>query len=114
MAGVLTRLRDVAQVERVVGLWALGAILQTWVGHQVGQPDATPAVRAIRRQWTTSGRLSVWARGQFALQDRSGHLRAWLIATLTEGAPRVAAAPSAPILVSRTQRQSTPPRPIAA
>ena len=101
--------KPLAQVERVVGLWALGAILQTW--DQVGQPDATPEVARIRRQWTTSGRLSVWARGQFALQDRSGHLRAWLIATLTEGAQRVAATP---LLMPRTHYPPASPASVAA
>lgn len=90
---VLTRARAAGHVERVVGLWALGTLLQTWVGQQVGLPTAPAGVQAVVAQWTTTGRLSVWARGQFALQDRSGHLRAWLIATLTAGAQRVAAAP---------------------
>lgn len=100
---VLTRLRDATHVERVVGLWALGAVLQTWVGHQVGQVDAAPEVQVVRRQWTTTGRLSVWTRGQFALQDRSGHLRAWLVATLTERAEQVAAAPPAHRPVARSR-----------
>jgi hypothetical protein len=83
---VLTRLRSAVHVERVVGLWALGALLQTYAGHAVGQPSAPPAVRRVVRQWTTTGRLSPWARGQFALTDRSGQLRHWLVATLTRGA----------------------------
>jgi hypothetical protein len=67
-------------VERLVGLWALGPLLQTWVGHQAGQPTAPAAARAALGQWTTTGRLSVWARGHFALQDRSGRRRPWLAA----------------------------------
>lgn len=90
---VLTRARTVARVERVVGLWALGTLVQTWVGQQIGQSTAPAPAAAVVAQWTTTGRLSVWARGQFALQDRSGHLRAWLTATLTTGAQRIAAAP---------------------
>ena len=93
LAPVLTRARTAAPVERVVGLWALGTLVQTWVGQQVGLPTVPTPVAAVVAQWTTTNRLSVWARGQFALQDRSGHLRAWLIATLTAGAQRVAAAP---------------------
>jgi len=50
-------------VERVVGLWALGALVQTWVGHRLGQPSAAAPVPLLRREWTTTGRLSVWARG---------------------------------------------------
>jgi hypothetical protein len=91
---VLARGRDAVGVERVVGLWALGALLQTWIGAQVCS-TTDPLVQTLAAQWTTTGRLSIWARGQFALQDRSGHLRTWLIATLTAGATRVAAAPPA-------------------
>lgn len=105
---VLTRAHDAGQVERVVGLWALGTLLQTWVGQQIGLPTVPAMVQAVVAQWTTTGRLSVWARGQFALQDRSGHLRAWLIATLTAGAQRVAAAAPPPV-----QRTVPPLAPLA-
>jgi hypothetical protein len=91
----LARLPTAAQVERVVGLWALGVLVQTWVGVQVSHPSAPPAVRGVGRQWTTTGRLSVWAAGQLALTDPSGRLRGWLHATLTAGAARLAA-PGAP------------------
>ena len=90
---MLARLHDAAHVERVVGLWALGTLLQTCIGQQVGLATVPAPVAAVVAQWTTTGRLSVWARGQFALQDRSGHLRDWLTATLIAGAQRVTAAP---------------------
>ena len=113
---VLTRARDAAHVERVVGLWALGTLLQTWVGQQLSLPTVPAPVAAVVAQWTTTGRLSVWARGQFALQDRSGHLREWLIATLTAGAQRVAAAPPPtqqlfPPLASRASGATRPAPP---
>jgi hypothetical protein len=82
-------------VERVVGLWALGLLVQSWVGDQVGRPTAPPLVQQTAAQWTTTGRLSVWARGRLALTDPSGALGAWLEATLRAGAARVAAAPTA-------------------
>ena len=100
---VLTRARDATHVECVVGLWALGALLQTWIGQQIAVPGVPTPVVAVAAQWTTTGRLSVWARGQFALQDRSGHLRDWLIATLTAGAQHIAAAPP-------PSRRTFPPR----
>ena len=90
---VLATLTDPQRVERVVGLWAVGALLQTWVGHQLSQPAAPPPVLLIRREWTTTGRLSVWARGQFALTDPSGRLRPWLRQTLTLGARQLSAGP---------------------
>jgi hypothetical protein len=86
---VLTRLCVAVHVERVVGLWALGALLQTYVGHAAVQPATPPTVQRVVRQWTTTGRLSPWARGQFALTDRSGHLRPWLVATLLRGAAQL-------------------------
>ena len=89
----LARLSDALVVERVVGLWALGALVQTWVGHRLGQPSAAAPVPLLRREWTTTGRLSVWARGQFALTDPSGRLRPWLRQILTAGACRLAAVP---------------------
>jgi hypothetical protein len=86
---VLSRARRAAQVEHVVGLWALGALLQTWIGAQVAHgPDA---VRAVAAQWSTTGRLSVWTQGQCALREPL--LRAWVAPTLQAGAARVAAAP---------------------
>jgi hypothetical protein len=86
---VLTQARSAAQVEHVVGLWALGALLQTWIGAQVAHGPA--AVRAVAAQWTTTGRLSVWAQGQCAL--REPQLRAWLRVTLQQGAAQVARVP---------------------
>jgi hypothetical protein len=91
---VLTRLTDAETVERVVGLWALGSLLQTWVGAQLNLPAAGPVPRAIQREWTTTGRLSVWARGRCALTEPTGRLRPWLELVLTTGAQRVAAGSS--------------------
>jgi Transposase DDE domain len=81
-------------VSRLVGLWALGVLVQSWVGDQVGRPTAPPLVQQTAAQWTTTGRLSVWARGRLALTDSSGALGAWLEETLRAGAARVAAAPT--------------------
>jgi hypothetical protein len=101
---VLARLRDAAHVERVVGLWAVGALVQTYVGQQVSQPSAPPVVRRVVGQWTTTGRLSPWARGQFALTDRTGALRPWLIATLTRGATQLQRAdPDQPLAPPRAR-----------
>lgn len=82
---VLARLREAAQVERVVGLWALGALVQTWVGVQVQAPTAPVGVRGVVGEWTTTGRLSVWAAGQCALTEPSGRLAPWLRTTLAQG-----------------------------
>jgi hypothetical protein len=65
-------------------------LLQTWVGVQLGRPAAGPVPRAIQREWTTTGRLSVWARGRCALTEPTGRLRSWLEQTLSTGAERVA------------------------
>jgi hypothetical protein len=105
LESTVARARTGAQVEAIVGLWALGTLIQSWVGDQVGAPSAPPAVQAIVQQWTTSGRLSVWARGQFAWREPSGALRPWLLDTLQAGAARLAAARLSPPLA----RQAGPP-----
>jgi hypothetical protein len=83
------RRRTAEDVEGLVGLWALGALLQSWVGAQATAPDAPAEVRAARRGWCTTERLSVWARGKFALTEPSGSLRPWLLAVLADGAARI-------------------------
>lgn len=90
----LQRVRLAERVERVVGLWALGTLVQTWVGGEL--LAAPPAIRAITREWTTTGRLSVWAVGRFALTERSGRLVDWLTMTLECGAQRLAHPAAAP------------------
>jgi hypothetical protein len=89
---VLAHLSDALAVERVVGRWALGALVQTWIGAQLSQPTADSLVQAIQHEWTTTGRLSVWARGRCALTEPTGRLRPWLEHTLTTGAQRLATA----------------------
>ena len=89
---VAGRLKTAVAVERVVGLWALGTLVQSWVGDQVGQPTVPGEVKAVVGQWTTTGRLSVWARGHLALTEPSGLLKDWLGETLREGAEHIAKA----------------------
>ena len=103
---VLAQARSAAHVERVVGLWALGSLLQTWIGVHVA--PGPPPVRAVAAQWTTSGRLSVWAQGRFALHEPSGALHAWLERTLQDGARLIASAtlPPAPALTPLAQRKA--------
>jgi hypothetical protein len=102
------RLSTPAAVERLVGLWALGTLLQSWIGHQATQPTAPPAVQRIVAQWTTTGRLSVWARGRLALTEPSGQLAPWLGQTLAEGARRIAAVPLP--VASRSRSPGRQPR----
>jgi hypothetical protein len=44
----LTRETDAQVVDAVVGLWALGAQLQTVIGERVGQAEAPPLVQEVR------------------------------------------------------------------
>lgn len=87
---VVTRLRRSDAVAHVVGLWALSSVVQTWVGDQVVH-GPTP-VRLVSAQWTTTRRLSVWARGRLALTDGSGQLTVWLQTILNRGTARLASA----------------------
>jgi hypothetical protein len=108
----LARAAEPAAVERLAGLWALGTLVQSWVGHQAEQATAPPLVQQVVAEWTTTGRLSVWARGQLALREPSGRLTAWLVETLDAGAARLAAAPAGPSGLSQWPRhQYSTPRP---
>ncbi|HWE61778.1 MAG TPA: hypothetical protein VHB98_08710, partial [Chloroflexota bacterium] len=65
-------------------------------------------VRAVARQWTTTGRLSIWAHGQLALAEPSGVLHDSLLQTLQEGAQQGAAGGPP------TRTSAPPPQPQAA
>jgi hypothetical protein len=69
----LTRTRTAARAEALVGLWALGTLIHTWVGLRLDR-DAV-GEQALRR-WATTPRVSVWARGKFALEDPDPKLQA--------------------------------------
>jgi len=92
LEGVLAEAGDAGRAERLRGLWALGVLVQTFVGAQVQHGPAD--VRAIAAEWTTTGRLSVWAHGQFALREPHGRLHAWLERTVRAGAAATRAAPA--------------------
>jgi hypothetical protein len=106
-------LADRQRVEGTLGLWALGALIQLWVGVQL-QHSADPLARAVAAQWTTTGRLSVWTQGRLALSDPSGLLRPWLTTTLHAGTDRLAAAPPLPATVAVRFLRRTSPLPSAA
>jgi|GEM_PF-3462849 len=79
------------RVARWVGLWAISSLVQTWVGDQVAHGPVP--VRQVVAQWTTTHRLSVWARGKFALLDPSETLTPWLQMTINRGAALLATSP---------------------
>jgi hypothetical protein len=108
LGGTVARLRDGEAVARVVGLWALGLLLQTWVGDQAGRA-VDPTVRATLASWTTTGRLSVWARGRLAFLDPSARLQRWLCDTLDTGAARISAARPLPDTIRRFAPRARPP-----
>ena len=89
-----------ARVAGLVGLAALGTLVQSWLGHQLTAPSTPAAVRAEVAGWTVHGRLSVWARGRLALTDATGRLDDWVRQTLAAGAGALqrdrCAAPRAP------------------
>lgn len=116
LARQVARCADADAVARLVGLWALATLVQTWLGAQVAAPEAPAAVRQVAAQWTTTGRLSLWARGRFALTEPSGWLRPWVRATLAAGARRLAAPPpqTPGQLVPPPAPPSVPVRPVAA
>ena len=95
LEAVVARQHGMERVERLVGLWAIGTLLQCWVGAQTLRPEAPALLRAHLRQWATTPRLSLWARGQFALTDPRGLLHSWLTQTLTEAASLLRRTPDA-------------------
>lgn len=100
--GAAARLADAAAVTRLAGLWALGTLLQSVIGDAVGRADAPPAVQAVVAEWTTTGRLSVWARGRLALADPSGRLHRYLRDALRDAGARIAAVPPLPRAAPRS------------
>lgn len=88
----MTAASSADRVDALGGLWALGTLIQTWLGAATLAPEVPGAVAAEVAGWTTTGRLSVWARGRFALCEASGRLDAWATMVLQAGAARIAAA----------------------
>ena len=90
MAGLTTAPR----VDALCGLWAVGTLIQTWLGAQTVAPEVPRQVRDEAASWTTTGRMSVWARGRCVLRDGSGRLDGWTQDTMLAGAERIARYPS--------------------
>lgn len=90
MEPVVAHLTTPEAVAGLVGLWALSALIQMWVGDQVTHGPVP--VRSVTHQWATTRRLSIWARGRLALTDSSGELATWLQMILNRGAQRIATA----------------------
>ena len=86
---VAARQTDADKVARLVGLWALSSLVQTWVGDQVVVGPKT--VRQTAANWTTTQRVSVWGRGRFALTETQGGFTTWLQMTMNRGAALLAA-----------------------
>lgn len=104
LEAVIARQRAPEAVERLVGLWAVGTLVHCWVGAQTLRADAPEILRAHLRQWATTPRLSLWARGQFAFTDPRGLLHPWLTQTIAEATAHVQHATSA--------RRSVPEHPL--
>ncbi len=104
-----------ARVEAVVGLWAVGTLLQSWLGDQLTAATTPAPVRAVSQEWTVHGRLSVWARGRLALTEPHGRLHEWVIATLHVAADRLRherrAVPATGRDQPTTDREVRPPGP---
>ena len=92
LEAVASHAASAEHVAALVGLLALGYLVQATLGHAAASPAAPLAVVQARRGWCTTSRLSLWARGHFLLQDRSGALDAWVAATLQATAARLAPA----------------------
>ena len=90
---VVVQRASAAEVDALTGLWALGTLVQTWIGLGLTAPDATPAVRATLRSWSTTGRLSWWLRGRFALESPEPVMQQWVLDRLAAAQEPLRAAP---------------------
>jgi hypothetical protein len=95
------------RVEGLLGLAALGVLVQSWVGHHLSDRDTLPTVRGEVQSWTVHGRLSVWARGRLAFTDATGRLHPWLLQTLADGVRRLRTATAT--ATTTTTTTATPP-----
>lgn len=93
LESTMAALATAGPVDALLGLWALGTLLQTWLGVATAAADVPATVAVEAAGWTTSGRLSCWARGRCVLRDGSGRLDEWAEARLWAGVARVRAAP---------------------
>jgi DDE family transposase len=89
LEAVAAAARQAQHVETLTGLWAVGLLLQLWIGQHTLTAPRHEAVGQVIASWTTTGRLSLWARGHLALNDPTGVLRPWLRQTLWTGAARL-------------------------
>jgi hypothetical protein len=93
---MVRRAREAAPVTGLVGVWALGALVQIWIGQELRAAPVTSPVGNVVRGWSTTGRLSVWMVGRLALTDPTGQLQGWLWKTLQRGIDRLTADDSLP------------------
>jgi hypothetical protein len=94
---VVVRRASAAEVDALTGLWALGTLVQTWLGLGLTASDAPPAVRAMLPSWSTSGRLSWWLRGRFAMESPEPVMHQWILERL--GAAQPALVDAAPAII---------------
>ena len=83
---MLPQQQSAAAAEALWSLLMLAQLLQHWLGSGVGEPGPT---RWLPLRWTVHGRLSLWARGQAALQEEDPAIQTWLRTRLALGAARV-------------------------
>lgn len=86
----VARLGDAAAVDGLVGLWALGTALQTTLGAACCGADAPVLLQQAQTGWTTTGRLSVWARGKLLLTSHDARIQTWLQGHLATSLPGLA------------------------
>lgn len=93
---VVRRARSAERVTALAGIWALGTLVQTWVGQELRAVPADSPVGGVLPGWSTTGRLSVWMVGRLALTDPTGQLQHWLWHTLQRGIDRLTDAAEPP------------------
>lgn len=89
---VVRRAPSAERVTALAGIWALGTLVQTWVGHELRAAPQDSPISGVLPGWSTTGRLSVWMVGRLALTDPTGQLQGWLWKALQRGTDRLTTA----------------------
>jgi hypothetical protein len=103
LAAVVARATDPVALDGLLGLAALGYLVQATLGAVAGQ-TSDREVRARQDQWSTTDRLSSFWRGRQVLHDRAWAWRSWLSAQLLVLTQVLGTAPDAAVLPSPPDR----------
>lgn len=99
------------EVDVLTGMWAVGTLVQMWVGLGLTDPTAPKTVQRQLRAWSTTGRVSWWLRGRWLLTHPDPVIGDWILRRLTAAQAPLQQAP--PVIIPfdpATARRRSPPK----